>query len=262
MRTCRPPAREPMTVRSARAVRPPLPMTFPRSSGCTRTSRTLPRRSMRLATRTSSSCSTIPLTRCSRASSSTSGLATTVAGSCLSGLRLSRRGLGGRGLGGLGLRGLGLVSLRLVSLRLVSLGLGSLGLGGRGLSRRGVLLRPRGGPRRLGVLLGLLGLLGREALLHQFLVARLLVGLRLGDLEGGRGTGLALELLPVARDGEQLTDGVGRQRADRQPVLGALGVHLDERRVLFRVVLADLLDGAPVPLGACVGNDDPVLRVP
>ena len=56
------------------AVRPPRPMTLPRSSGCTRTSRTLPRRWSRSRTRTSSGCSTMPLTRCSRASSSMSGL--------------------------------------------------------------------------------------------------------------------------------------------------------------------------------------------
>ena len=47
-------------------------MTLPRSSGCTRTSRTRPRRSPRLSTRTSSGYSTMPRTRCSRASSSTS----------------------------------------------------------------------------------------------------------------------------------------------------------------------------------------------
>src|SRR5487761_763359 len=54
MRTCLFPAREPITVRSARAVRPPRPMNLPRSSGWTRTSSTLPRRSIRLTTRTSS----------------------------------------------------------------------------------------------------------------------------------------------------------------------------------------------------------------
>src|SRR5215469_9942924 len=62
-----------MTVRSARAVRPPRPITLPRSSGCTRTSRTRPRRSPWLATLTSSGWSTMPLTRCSSASWSTSG---------------------------------------------------------------------------------------------------------------------------------------------------------------------------------------------
>src|SRR5215469_9793044 len=64
-----------MTVRSARAVRPPRPITLPRSSGCTRTSRTRPRRSPWLATLTSSGWSTMPLTRCSSASWSTSGAA-------------------------------------------------------------------------------------------------------------------------------------------------------------------------------------------
>src|SRR5579863_5158837 len=61
-------------------------MTLPRSSGCTRTSRTLPRRSDLLATWTSSGYWTMPRTRCSRASSSTSGLVR-------HGLRLGRLGL-------------------------------------------------------------------------------------------------------------------------------------------------------------------------
>src|SRR5690625_131585 len=64
-----------MTVRSALAVRPLRPMTLPRSSGCTRTSNTLPLRSRLDLTRTSSELATIPFTRCSSASSSTSGLA-------------------------------------------------------------------------------------------------------------------------------------------------------------------------------------------
>src|SRR5699024_2326293 len=64
-----------MTVRSALAVRPLRPMTLPRSSWCTRTSNTLPLRSRLDFTRTSSELATIPFTRCSSASSSTSGLA-------------------------------------------------------------------------------------------------------------------------------------------------------------------------------------------
>src|SRR5579859_3886917 len=124
-----------MTVRSARAVLPPRPMTLPRSSGCTRTSSTRPRRSPRLATWTSSGCSTIPLTRCSRASSSTSVSAPGLGGS-LRGLGFLHRG-GGLGRVGGGLRlveeGLGRVSggLGRVSLGLgrVSLGVGHLGLG-------------------------------------------------------------------------------------------------------------------------------------
>src|SRR5512146_2417659 len=104
-----------MTVRSARAVRPPLPMTLPRSSGCTRTSRTLPRRSDLLATWTSSGYWTMPRTRCSRASSSMSGLAGRlgVRGHGLLGLGVGVSGLGvgvsglGVGVSGLGVSGLG-----------------------------------------------------------------------------------------------------------------------------------------------------------
>src|SRR5690606_27887435 len=72
----------------------------------------------------------------------------------------------------------------------------------------------------------------------------------------------ALELLPVAGDLEQVEDGLGRLRADAEPVLHPLGVDLDEGRLLLGLVEPDLLDGAPVALGAGVGDDDPVLRVP
>src|SRR5580700_6720089 len=250
MRTCRFPAREPITVRSARAVRPPRPMTLPRSSGCTRTSRTLPRRSILLITRTSSGCVTMPRIRCSRDSSSTSALAATVA---------RRSSLGDRAVG----RGLGRLSLdSLGRRRRRGLGGGRLGdgrLGGRsGLGLLGVTLRS-GGPGRLG---GGLGLLGREGLLHELLVALLLVGLRLGRPQRALGPGQALELLPVTGDGQQTLDRLGRLRADRQPVLRALGVDLNERRLQLRVVLADLLDRAAVPLGARVGDDDAVERFP
>src|SRR5215470_12607807 len=165
MRTCRFPARELITVRSARAVRPPLPMTFPRSSGCTRTSWTLPRRSIRLATRTSSGCATMPLTRCSRASSSTSGSGTAVGSLSGRGLRRVSGVAAGLGVSGVAV-GLGLsgrLLLRLVLLRLVLL---------------------RRGPGRPGGRLGLLGLLRREAFLDQRVVAILLARLLLGGLEG------------------------------------------------------------------------------
>src|ERR1700722_980060 len=259
MRTCRFPAREPITVRSARAVRPPRPMTLPRSSGCTRTSRTLPRRSILLITRTSSGCVTIPRIRCSRDSSSTSGLAATVT----SRSSLGNRAVGGRGLGGLGRGSLGsrhdLGRRGLGGGRLSSGCLGRrLGGGRRGLGLLGVTLRS-GRPGGLG---SRLGLLSREGLLHELLVALLLVGLRLARPPPALGTGQALELLPVTGDGQQALDRLGRLRADRQPVLRAVGVDLNERRLQLRVVLADLLDRATVPLGAGVGDDDPVERFP
>src|SRR6185437_14829316 len=105
-----------MTVRSALAVRPPRPMTLPRSSGCTRTSRPRPRRSPRLSTRTSSGYSTMPRTRCSRASSSTSVSARRLR---VSGRRLGCLALGRRGPG----LGLALVALGL-AVRGVSLAVG------------------------------------------------------------------------------------------------------------------------------------------
>src|ERR1700722_19319690 len=126
-------------------------MALPRSSRCPRTSRALPRRSARLRTRTSSGYWTIPRTRCSRASSSTSGLSPRVRGRLgglgggrfggrrFGGRRLSRRRFGGGCLGG---RRFGGGSV---------LGLGRRGggcLGGRslGLGRCGLGLTARGGP--------------------------------------------------------------------------------------------------------------------
>src|ERR1700683_1172598 len=82
-------------------------MTLPRSSGFTRTSSTLPRRSARLRTRTSSGYWTMPRTRCSRASSSTSGLSAGCAsrvllGGAAFGGAVGRGAIGGR-FGGYGL---------------------------------------------------------------------------------------------------------------------------------------------------------------
>src|SRR5579859_4135723 len=227
-------------------------MTLPRSSGCTRTSRTLPRRSARLRTRTSSGYWTMPRTRCSRASSSTSGLSPRVGGGGLGGGRL--RGLGGGGLGG---RVLGLGHGGSV----VGLGHGGsvvgLGRGGSvvGLGRGGLGLTTttaRGGPglrAALGrgllvlVLAGLAGLRGG-------LEGYLLVPARGRDAKGAFAARLSGELLPVPGDLEQDTDRVRGLGAHRQPVLNPLGVHFDEGGLGLRVVLADLLDGAPVPLGA------------
>src|SRR6516225_12323591 len=129
-----------MTVRRARAVRPPRPITLPRSSGCTRTSRTWPRRRPWLFTRTSSGWSTMPFTRCSRASSSTSRLAVLL-------VARGRCGLGGAVIGGgrAGLGRLGLVS-------------GCVGLGGLGVLAGLGVLSGLGGLGGLGVLSSLGGL--------------------------------------------------------------------------------------------------------
>src|SRR5512146_1265713 len=237
-----------MTVRSARAVRPPLPMTLPRSSGCTRTSRTLPRRSDLLATWTSSGYWTMPRTRCSRASSSTSGLA-----------------------GRLGVRGHGLLGLGVVGLGVAVLGRGVLGgvlgrtvlgvvlsrgvLGGAVLGRLGRAGGALGAPVFLGFLAG-------QALLGGGRKGFLLVRLLRSRPQGALGTRLAGELLPVPGDLEQDADRVRGLRTHRQPVLNPLGIHFDERGLGLRVILADLLDSAPVALGARVRDNDPVVRLP
>src|SRR5512139_344653 len=147
----------------------------------------------------------MPRTRCSSASSSTLGLA----------LRL------GRSLGGL-VVGLGLGGL----LALVGLLLGLLGLGLLGL---GLLLG-------LGRRSGALGLV--QALLDGGVVEGDLVGLLLRGLEGALGAGQTLVLLPVTGDLEEAEHRLGRLRADTEPVERPLGVDLDERRLLLRVVLA------------------------
>ena len=217
-----------ITWRSALAVRPPRPMTLPRSSGCTRISRVLPRRLVSRSTVTSSGWSTMPLTRCSSASSSTSYSAGVSAGAGVSSAGASAAGASWRP-GSLGGSGLG----------------GSLG---SSLLRRRLLL----GGGRLGGRLVHAGADGG-------LVEGLLVRLGLGDAHGRR-RGLALELLPVAGHPEDGGDGLGRLGADAEPVLRPLGVDLDEGGLLLRVVLADRLDRAAVTLGPGVGDDDAVVR--
>jgi hypothetical protein len=88
--------------------------------------------------------------------------------------------------------------------------------------------------------------------------ADLLVGLGLGD-EHRRRRRQALEPLPVAGDLQDRGDGLGRLRADAEPVRGAVAVDLDEGGVLLGVVLADRLDDAALALGARVGDDDAVV---
>src|SRR5271166_6161275 len=293
-------------------------MTLPRSSGCTRTSSTLPRRNVLLATWTSSGYWTMPRTRCSRASSSTSGSAPwlvsrglgiggllahhRVGGSRLGshvrdrslgshvrdrslgshvrdrslGSHVRDRSLGSHVRGGsLGshVRGGSLGShVRGGSLG-VRLGLGPalsgtgtvLGSAVRGSTvlGRGVL----GGPGRPGLrpgpaLLGFLGFLAGLARLGGGREGVLLVRARLGRPERAFGAGLPGELLPVPGDLEQDANRVGGLRAHREPVLRPLGVYFDERGLGLRVVLADLLDSAPVALGARIRDNDPVMGLP
>src|SRR6201994_2365017 len=206
-------------------------MTLPRSSGWTRTSRTLPRRIARVETWTSSGFSTMPLTRCSSASSSTSGLAArlTARGRVRRGrLRLGGSGVvsgtGGRLLGaGLGLGparlGLGVLGLRLgVGLGLLGLVLGASVLGvsvGLGLAVSGLPAPAAAlGRGRTGVT----GVLGRRL---QGFGEHFRLGRRdLAGAQGALGPRLALELLPVARD---LEDGEHRLRGAGGPGEAGLG---------------------------------------
>src|SRR5690606_19459196 len=131
---------------------------------------------------------------------STSGVRARIRNRLLFGLRGS---LGRRGLSGLGLGLSGLLGLLLSLLNRLLLGLGGLGETG-----------------------GDLGLV---------LVGLLLADARGGDLQRSRGL-KALELLPVAGQLEQCHDGLARLGADAEPVLRALGIHLDERGLFLRVV--------------------------
>ena len=270
------PASELTTVRNAVAVRPPRPITLPRSAGCTRTSRIDPRRSCLSRTVTSSGCSTIPRTRCSRASAS---IRIRPRSSRRRRRRSSRRPCPRRVLG-LGLR----------------VGRGSSAWSPRPWAPQRRAPRPwpprpwaprpsaprPWAPRRL-LGLGLLDLLGllRALCSRHLLGGRLLGhGLALGlvggvleglveDLglvalgflgpQGALGAREALELLPVAGHLEDRLDGLGRLRADAEPVLRPVGDDLDERGLLLGVVLADLLDDLAVPLLAGVDDDDAVV---
>ena len=181
----------------------------------------------------------MPLTRCSSASSSTSYSAGFSAG------RVRSRGLGvASAAGSLGRASAGVSAASVPRQRCLGAGASA-----RGLLRGGLLLGG-GGASVGGSSTG--GADGR-------LVEGLLVRLGRRDPHGRR-RGLALELLPVAGHPEDGGDGLGRLRADAEPVLRPLGVDLDEGGVLLRVVLADRLDRAAVTLGAGVGDDDAVVR--
>ncbi len=162
----------PITVRRAVAVRPPRPITLPRSSGCTCTSRVRPRRVVTMSTCTSSGLSTMPRTRCSRASASklTPRRPSSPAGTLSGGLGL--------------LRLLGLVGL-LTLVGLVGL-LAALLLGRGGLGRR-------------------LPSAAASAALN----SSSFWAWAPGDLQRALGTGQALELLPVAGDLQDALDGLG-----------------------------------------------------
>src|SRR5690348_5286033 len=172
-------------------------MTLPRSSGWTRTSRARPRRRPRLSTRTSSGYSTMPLTRCSRASSSTSGLA-------------ARLASGGLGVGLLRL--LGLLGRRLSLRRALGR---SVALGGLGLLRRRLGLGVLGRRLSLGVLGRSLGLrvLGRRILGRSVRLRRRL----------GLGRRLSLRAVRLVR-AVRLLSGLGLVR------LAALGRRVRLRR--------------------------------
>ena len=95
--------------------------------------------------------------------------------------------------------------------------------------------------------------------LHRCLVGDLLVCLGLGYLQRAFGTGLALELLPVAGDLQNGGDSLGRLRAYPEPVLNPLRVHANNAGVLERLVDADFFNRAAVTSRSRIRDDDAVL---
>src|SRR5699024_2271669 len=72
-----------------------------------------------------------------------------------------------------------------------------------------------------------------------------------GLLESALGARQPLELLPVAGDLQQSEHRLSGLRTDTEPVLCALGVDLDQARLLLGLVAADGFDGAAI--AACTG---------
>jgi hypothetical protein len=70
--------------------------------------------------------------------------------------------------------------------------------------------------------------------------------------------GAGLELLPDALDAEEVHDGLARLDAVAEPVQGPLAVDRDLRGVAEGVVVAEVLDEAPVTGRADIGDDDAV----
>ena len=213
---------------------------------------------------TSSGCSTMPLTRCSSASSSIrrsrcGPRRSSAPRSRQPRLRRPRRRQPPRPRLG---DGLGSAASATGSAAVSAAGASAAASAASALPRRpaaspgAALAAALLGSRRGRLALRLVG-----GLLRGGLEDGLLVRLRGRGPQRALGAGQPLGRLPVAGDLEDRGDGLGRLRADAEPVPRPLGVDLDERGILLRVVLADLLDRAAVALGARVGDDDPVLRV-
>src|SRR5699024_7136291 len=107
----------------------------------------------------------------------------------------------------------------------------------------------RGGGCRLRLLTGLGQCRVEHVLLGPLLLRILQCALR---------TGKALVLLPVSGHLEQGEHGLGRLGAHIEPILRPLGLHLDQTRVLLRVVLTDRFDGPTATPGPRIGDDHPV----
>ena len=281
-----PPARALTTVRSAVAVRPARPMTRPRSSGLTRTSSSVPRRSGLLAhldvvgvrddaadqvlQGVEHSASACALGRLDLRTSRAAGRALVGRVAAARSRRARRPRARRLGHGAVGSLGLGLGSLGGPR---ASAGTADSSAGRLGRDRLGGLAGSAAWPRRPW--LGGLGWPGaapvaapgwwpprrrrrspwrrprRRRCLSAF-------GAAVRRVPSGAGRPLNFCQSPVTF--RIASDLLGRLRADAEPVLRPLGVDLDERGVLLGVVLADLLDRPAVALGARVGDDDAVVR--
>jgi hypothetical protein len=110
------------------------------------------------------------------------------------------------------------------------------------------------------------GNLSLDNLLHLGAKDGLLLGVHLernlgfGQLDGVLGVFVALELAPVTRELEERGNLLGGLSANAEPVLSALRLDLDDRRVGGGHVAADFFDHAAIALRARVGNNDAVVR--
>src|SRR5512132_3221534 len=106
----------------------------------------------------------------------------------------------------------------------------------------------------------------RRSFMFSGMVSGMVSGMFSGMLPAGRSGGpgglrvllLRREALPDADLGHQHPDGVGRLRADPEPMQRTLLVDLDHRGGVHRLIPADVLDEPAVARAPLVGDDDPV----
>ena len=208
-----------ITVRSAVAVRPPRPITLPRSSGCTRICRVRPRRPVDQLD------ADVVLVVDDAPDQVLQGVlehAHDASAALGRSRRPARRRLGGGGCGCLG------------------------GVGAGAAFFFGVVADGPSSPPT-------------EAIAASYSARLSAFGRLPRSVPSAPGRPLNFCQSPVTLSSDE--HGLGRLRADAEPVLRPVGVDLDDARVGLRVVLADVLDRPAAAAGAGVGDDDAVERL-